>query len=61
MEASNAQDLFNTILISDGIEQGEFIDKEKAADLFRSYFDEDIMLLEHLTGLDFSPWLSENC
>ena len=43
MEAGNAQDLFNTILISDGIEQGEFIDKEKAADLFRSYFDEDII------------------
>ena len=43
MEAGNAQDLFNTILIADGIEQGEFIDKEKAADLFRSYFDEDII------------------
>ena len=43
MEVANAQDLFNIILISDGIEQGEFIDKEKAADLFRSYFDEDII------------------
>ncbi len=43
METGNAQDLFNTILIADGIEQGEFIDKEKAADLFQSYFDEDII------------------
>jgi cell division transport system permease protein len=33
---------FNTILILDGIEQGEFIDKEKASELFMSYFHEDI-------------------
>jgi len=38
----NARELFNTILISDGIEQGEFIDKEKASELFKSYFHEDI-------------------
>ena len=38
----NARELFNTILISDGIEQGEFIDKEKASELFKSYFYEDI-------------------
>jgi len=38
-----ARDLFNTILILDGIEQGEFINKEKAADLFKSYFHEDIV------------------
>ena len=37
-----ARDLFNTILILDGIEQGEFIDKEKASELFMSYFHEDI-------------------
>ena len=43
METGNAQDLFNTILISDGIEQGEFITKEKAADLFKLYFHEDII------------------
>ena len=42
MNADEARDLFNTILISDGIEQGEFINKEKAADLFKSYFHEDI-------------------
>ena len=42
LNAYEARDLFNTILISDGIEQGEFINKEKAADLFKSYFHEDI-------------------
>jgi len=43
LEADKARDLFNTILISNGIEQGEFIGKEKAADLFKSYFNEDII------------------
>ena len=43
MKYDEARDLFNTILISDGIEQGEFIDKQKAADLFQSYFNEDII------------------
>ena len=42
LNADKARDLFNTILISDGIEQGEFINKEKAAKLFKSYFHEDI-------------------
>ena len=42
LNADKARDLFNTILISDGIEQGEFINKEKAAALFKSYFHEDI-------------------
>jgi len=43
LEAEKARDLFNTILILDGIEQGEFIDKEKAAALFQSYFNENII------------------
>ena len=43
LNTNEAQDLFNTILISDGIEQGEFINKEKAADLFKLYFHEDII------------------
>ena len=43
LEADQARDLFNTILILDGIEQGEFIDKEKAAKLFENYFNEDIV------------------
>ena len=42
LNTNEARDLFNTILISDGIEQGEFINKEKAADLFKLYFHEDI-------------------
>ena len=43
LNTNEARDLFNTILISDGIEQGEFINKEKAADLFKLYFHEDII------------------
>ena len=35
-------DLFNTILIIEGIEQGEFIDKERASQLFHSFFNEKI-------------------
>ena len=42
LNTEEARDLFNTILILDGIEQGEFIDKEKASKLFMSYFHEDI-------------------
>ena len=37
LKNNEARDLFNTILITDGIEQGEFINKEKAANLFKSY------------------------
>ena len=43
LDTNEARDLFNTILITDGIEQGEFINKEKAAELFKSYFHEDII------------------
>ena len=43
LNTNETRDLFNTILISDGIEQGEFITKEKAADLFKLYFHEDII------------------
>ena len=43
LNTEEARDLFNTILISDGIEQGTFINKEKAAELFKSYFHEDII------------------
>jgi len=39
---NDARELFNTILVADGVEQGEFIDKEKASELFKSYFQEDI-------------------
>ena len=42
LDLSTGQDLFNTILIMDGIEQGEFIDKERASKLFTSFFNENI-------------------
>ena len=42
LDLNEARDLFNTILVIEGIEQGEFVDKEKAAKLFKSFFKEDI-------------------
>ena len=39
---SKASEVFNSILLLDGIEKGELIDKEKAAILFESYFHEKI-------------------
>jgi len=42
LTAEKSRELFNTILILDGIEQGEFIDKDKASKLFKSYFHEDV-------------------
>ena len=38
LDLDKGRDLFNTILITNGIEQGEFIDKEGASKLFTSYF-----------------------
>ena len=42
LDINKGRDLFNTILIIDGIEQGEFINKEKASKLFTSFFHENI-------------------
>ena len=42
LDLDKGRDLFNTILIMDGIEQGEFIDKERASKLFTSFFNENI-------------------
>ena len=42
LKLDRGQDLFNTILILEGIEQGDFIDKDKAAKLFLSFFNERI-------------------
>ncbi len=36
------KNIFDTILLIDGIEQGKFIDKDEAADIFKAYFDADI-------------------
>ena len=38
----DATELYNKILLINGIEQGEFIDKDKAAKIFKKYFNEDI-------------------
>ena len=42
LNLDQGRDLFNTILILDGIEQGDFIDKDKASKLFSSFFNEKI-------------------
>ena len=42
LDLDKGRDLFNKILILDGIEQGEFIDKESASKLFSTFFHEDI-------------------
>ena len=42
LDLDKGRDLFNIILIMDGIEEGEFIDKEKASKLFFSFFHENI-------------------
>ena len=42
LDLNAGRDLFNTILIMNGIEQGEFIDKERASKLFNSFFHENI-------------------
>ena len=41
-DLDKSRDLFNTILILEGIEQGTFIDKDKASELFYSFFNEKI-------------------
>tara|TARA_Y100000994_G_C15701873_1_gene445457 strand:- start:3991 stop:4869 length:879 start_codon:yes stop_codon:yes gene_type:complete len=38
----DATNLYNRILLIDGIEQGEFIDKDKAAEIFEKYFNENV-------------------
>ena len=38
----DATNLYNKILLIEGIEQGEFIDKDKAASIFKKYFNENI-------------------
>ncbi len=37
-----AIETFNNILLIDGVEQGEFIDKDKASSIFKKYFKEEI-------------------
>ncbi len=42
MSIADARDLFNYIILIEGIEQGEFIDKKRASAIFRKHFNYDI-------------------
>ena len=42
LNLQQGREIFNSILILDGIEQGDFINKKKAAQLFNSFFNENI-------------------
>ena len=42
MSTEDARDLFNYIILIEGIEQGEFIDKKRASAIFRKHFNYDI-------------------
>ena len=42
LSLQEGRELFNSILILEGIEQGDFIDKNRAAELFNSFFNENI-------------------
>ena len=58
----DALNLYNNILLIDGIEQGEFIDKEKASRIFKKYFNENIeeMLGENPLPMGANYVLSTN-
>ena len=43
LKLSESLDVFNNILLIDGIEEGSFIDKETAASIFKKEFDEDVI------------------
>ena len=47
-------DAYNQILILDGIEEGDFIDKKKSAEIYQKYFDENIMKLYDENPLPYS-------
>ena len=42
IDIEEATNLYNKILLIDGVEQGEFVDKDKALKIFKKYFDENI-------------------
>ena len=42
ISANEGKSIFDNILLVDGIEQGKFIGKNEAADIFRAYFDAEI-------------------
>ena len=52
IELSKALDVFNKILLIDGIEEGLFIDKSSAAKIFKKEFNEDV---EEIIGTNPLP------
>ncbi len=42
LDRDKCLDIFNSILLIDGIEQGDFIDRERAAKIFERYFHKDV-------------------
>ena len=42
LSLGDARDLFNYIILIDGIEQGEFIDKTRASNIFEKHFNYDV-------------------
>ena len=53
IDLSKALDVFNKILLIDGIENGSFIDKDVAAEIFRKEFDENTKLFDIIESFWF--------
>lgn len=43
LDRNASLEIFNTILLIDGIEKGDFIDRERAAEIFKSHFNRDVV------------------
>ena len=54
LNLENSINIFNDILLIDGIEEGTFIDKENAAEIFKEEFDEDVINIIGSNPLPFS-------
>ena len=52
LDLTQCLNVFNTILLIDGIEQGSFIDKDNASKIFKSYFRKDV---ENIIGYNPLP------
>ncbi|MBL7022652.1 MAG: hypothetical protein ISR90_01155 [Candidatus Marinimicrobia bacterium] len=52
LDRSESLNVFNSILLIDGIEQGSFVDKDDASRIFESYFTEDV---EQIIGYNPLP------
>jgi len=54
LDEESAKNEFNKILLYDGIEEGLFINKEEAANIFKNEFDEDILNILGSNPLPYS-------